>query len=123
MFEISIQSYFSSAHNLRDYNGQCEAVHGHNWKVEVFVKSKELNDIGLAIDFKDLKKITKNILSELDHKNLNEIPPFDKINPSSENIARFLFNRIKKEIKVPSVTVSKISVWESHNSVASYFEE
>jgi 6-pyruvoyltetrahydropterin/6-carboxytetrahydropterin synthase len=98
-------------------------VHGHNWKVEVFVKSKELNDIGLAIDFKDLKKITKNILSELDHKNLNEIPPFDKINPSSENIARFLFNRIKKEIKVPSVTVSKISVWESHNSVASYFEE
>ncbi len=77
----------------------------------------------MAIDFKDLKNITKNILSELDHKNLNEIPPFDKINPSSENIARFLFNRIKKEIKVPAVTVSKISVWESHNSVASYFEE
>ena len=123
MFEISIQSYFSSAHNLRDYKGQCEDVHGHNWKVEVFVKSKELNDIGLAIDFKDLKNITKNILSELDHKNLNEIPPFDNINPSSENIALFLFHRINKEIKVPSVTVSKISVWESHNSVASYFEE
>ena len=123
MFEISIQSSFASAHRLRNYKGQCEALHGHNWKVEVYVKSQKLNDIGLAIDFKDLKEITKKILSGLDHKYLNDIPPFDEINPSSENIARFLFNRIKEEIKDPSVSVSKISVWESDTSFASYFEE
>ncbi len=123
MFEISIQSSFASAHRLRNYKGQCESLHGHNWKVDVSVKSQKLNDIGLAIDFKDLKEITKKILSELDHKYLNEIPPFDEINPSSENISRFLYNRIKEDIKDPSVSVSKVSVWESENSVASYFEE
>lgn len=123
MFEISIQSSFSSAHRLRNYKGQCEAVHGHNWKVAVYVLSKELNDIGLAIDFRDLKEATKTILSGLDHKYLNEIPPFDKINPSSENLACFLYQRLKEEIKDSPVKVSKISVWESDNAVASYFEE
>lgn len=123
MFEISIQKSFASAHRLRNYDGQCEAVHGHNWKVEVFVRTGDLNAIGLAIDFKDLKDITRSVLSELDHKYLNEIPPFDEINPSSENIARYLYHRLKAEIKAPGVSVSKISVWESDNAVASYFED
>lgn len=123
VFEISIQKTFSSAHRLRNYNGQCEAVHGHNWKVEVFVRAKDPNPLGLAMDFKDLKDITRNILSDLDHKYLNEVPPFDKINPSSENIARYLYDRLKAEIQEPGVSVSKISVWESDNAVASYFED
>lgn len=123
MFEIAIQKTFSAAHRLRNYNGQCEAVHGHNWKVEVFIRAKDLNPLGLAMDFKDLKDITSRILSDLDHKYLNEVPPFDQINPSSENIARYLYDRLKAEIPEPGVSVAKISVWESDNAVASYYED
>ena len=91
MYEISIQTVFSAAHRLRNYQGDCEALHGHNWKVQVTVQTHKLNEIGLAIDFKMLKKITNEALSRLDHACLNDIAPFDDMNPSSENIARVLF--------------------------------
>src|SRR3989304_1721426 len=99
MYELTIISDFAAAHNLRGYEGECENLHGHNWKVEVMVTSKELNKIGLAVDFRVLKKMLEGILEKLDHKYLNEILPFDKENPSSENIARYIFNQFKKEIK------------------------
>jgi len=99
MYELTILSDFAAAHNLRGYEGECENLHGHNWKVEVMVTSKELNKIGLAVDFRVLKKMLEGILEKLDHKYLNEILPFDKENPSSENIARYIFNQFKKRLK------------------------
>ena len=105
MYELTILSDFAAAHNLRGYEGECENLHGHNWKVEVMVTSKELNKIGLAVDFRVLKKMLEGILEKLDHKYLNEILPFDKENPSSENIARYIFNQFKKGIKGKGIKV------------------
>ena len=123
MFEISIQTTFSAAHRLRHYQGDCEALHGHNWKVEVTVASSGLNAIGLGIDFRELKQKTSKILSQLDHTCLNELPYFQELNPSSEHIARFLFNELKGELDVPPVSLKKVSVWESENSWVTYTED
>ena len=122
MYELTILSDFAAAHNLRGYEGECENLHGHNWKVEVMVTSKELNKIGLAVDFSVLKKMLEGILEKLDHKYLNEILPFDKENPSSENIARYIFNQLKKDIKGKGKKVARVRVWESDNAAATYYE-
>ena len=122
MYELTILSDFAAAHNLRGYEGECENLHGHNWKVEVMVTSKELNKIGLAVDFRVLKKMLEGILEKLDHKYLNEILPFDKENPSSENIARYIFNQFKKEIKGKGIKGARVGVWESDNAAATYYE-
>jgi 6-pyruvoyltetrahydropterin/6-carboxytetrahydropterin synthase len=122
MYEISIQTVFSAAHRLRNYQGDCEALHGHNWKVQVTVQARTLNDIGLAIDFKMLKKITNETLDRLDHSCLNDIAPFGEMNPSSENIARVLFEDMKTSIAAFGVSLVKISVWESDNAWATYSE-
>ncbi len=123
MFEVSIDTYFSAAHRLRNYQGNCEALHGHNWKVQVTVQAVALNDIGIAIDFKELKQKTYAIVARLDHTCLNDVPPFHDINPSSEHIARFLFNELKKEFHTPALCIKKISVWESENSWVTYYED
>jgi 6-pyruvoyltetrahydropterin/6-carboxytetrahydropterin synthase len=122
MYEISIQTVFSAAHRLRNYQGDCEALHGHNWKVQVTVQTHTLNDIGLAIDFKMLKKITNETLGRLDHTCMNDVAPFCDVNPSSENIARVLFEEMKTSIAAFGVSLVKISVWESDNAWASYSE-
>ncbi|MBI5875035.1 MAG: 6-carboxytetrahydropterin synthase QueD [Deltaproteobacteria bacterium] len=122
MYELTIISDFAAAHNLRGYEGECENLHGHNWKVEVTVAGKGLNKIGLAKDFKVLKRILEGILEELDHKYLNEIPPFDKENPSSENIARHIFKQFQKGIKGKGVKAAKVKVWESDRAAATYYE-
>ncbi len=122
MFELSVQSSFAAAHRLRNYKGKCEALHGHNWKVVITVQATELNDIGLAIDFQELKTILNRALQPLDHACLNDIPPFTELNPSSENIARFLFGLLGRELQQTPVTLKKVSVWESENSGAAYFE-
>lgn len=123
MYELMIKTYFASAHNLRDYQGACEMLHGHNWKVEVFVKAESLDSIGLALDFKILKEKTRHLIEEIDHKYLNELHPFTEINPSSENIARYLFRRLSEGLGHYPVKVSKVNVWESENACASYYEE
>jgi 6-pyruvoyltetrahydropterin/6-carboxytetrahydropterin synthase len=148
MFDISIKEEFSSAHNLRGYKGKCEALHGHNWQVEVVVSSKELDEIGMAIDFKRLKEIVNCAIKELDHKYLNELPYFsavggsasggkkvnpvrkkvvkDKyrfsngVNPTSENIAKYIFDKINLLIKKESVVLKSVSIWESQDSKATY---
>lgn len=122
MYELTIISDFAAAHNLRFYEGECERLHGHNWKVEVTVAGRRLDRSGLAMDFKVLKKILENILERLDHKYLNEIMPFDRENPSSENIARYIFNQFKKEIKGKGIKVARVRVWESDNAAATYYE-
>lgn len=111
--------YFSSAHNLRNYHGNCENLHGHNWKVEAFLESKELDEDGILVDFKVLKRELKNILSNLDHKYINEIDYFNEVNPTSENIACYIYNELKK---VFGGMVAKVIVWESENSAAEYYE-
>jgi 6-pyruvoyltetrahydropterin/6-carboxytetrahydropterin synthase len=123
VYELKIKSDFSAAHNLRGYEGVCESLHGHNWYVEVFVKSPGLNDIGLVIDFKELKAHTKEVTFELDHKYLNDLDYFKKVNPSSENIAKYIFDELEKKIKTADVVLSKVSVYESLNSSATYYKE
>jgi 6-pyruvoyltetrahydropterin/6-carboxytetrahydropterin synthase len=122
MFELMIESQFSAAHQLRGYMGKCEKLHGHNWRVQVTVSSEKLNDTGMAIDFHELKKIANEALSSLDHSMLNDVFPFTEINPSSENIAKWLYDSIKKRIAGTDTTLSSVTVWESDTSSATYYE-
>lgn len=121
MFEIMVKSQFSAAHRLRNLHGKCEQLHGHNWKVEVSVESKRLNREGLVMDFEVLKQKLNNILKEFDHKFLNELPYFMKKEPSSENIAKYIFIKLKKDLKKYRVVLKKVSTWESETSCASYY--
>jgi len=123
MYQISVKSSFSAAHNLREYKGKCEQLHGHNWNVELFLESRSLNREGMVMDFKDAKSILDKIIEFLDHKYINEISPFDRINPTSENIARFIFKKVKSEFKNKSLKVIKADVWETDSSRASYYEK
>ena len=122
MYELMIETKFSAAHQLRAYEGRCERLHGHNWKVKVYVVSEVLNDIGLAMDFKDLKDETNELLSVLEHSFLNDIFPFTEINPSSENIAKWIYDNLSKKLNKEFLQVSMVTVWESDNAAASYFE-
>jgi 6-pyruvoyltetrahydropterin/6-carboxytetrahydropterin synthase len=123
MYELMIEDTFSSAHQLRGYKGKCEALHGHNWKVQIHVSAERLNEIDIAVDFHDLKKWTKEVLEQLDHGFLNEIFPFTEINPSSENIARWIFESLKKKINTDHVRLSAVTVWESDSASATYYED
>ena len=122
MFELDVEREFSSAHNLKGYNGNCSEKHGHNWGVQVFVRSNSLDEIGIAVDFKALKRELDAILLELDHKDLNTIPPFDTINPTSENIARIIYQELSRRLNDDRIKVARVSVEESPGSRASYFE-
>jgi len=125
MFVLTIEDYFASAHQLRGYKGKCENIHGHNWRVILSVKGEVLNDIGLLIDFNDLKDILKKITGYLDHKNLNDIEPFTAINPSSENIAEFIAARAQEEISRinPGLLVESITIWESNTSRCTFYPD
>lgn len=121
MYRIKIYDRFASAHFLNGYKGECESLHGHNWKVEVEVQGEKLDDIGMLMDFKLLKSILHDILKNLDHRLLNDISPFRESNPSSEIIAGYIYGRVRE--KLPhGISIYSVSVWESENSVASYFE-
>lgn len=119
--EVMIEMGFSSAHALRGYQGKCENTHGHNYKVEVYVRGQKLNHIGLLIDFKELKSATKKIVDYLDHKNINELPPFDtEVNPSAEEMAVFFLQEVGRQINDDRVQVYKVRVWETDTCVATY---
>jgi 6-pyruvoyltetrahydropterin/6-carboxytetrahydropterin synthase len=123
MFEIKIESSFSGAHRLRDYKGQCENLHGHNWKVEVFVASPEVGKNGMVLDFRELKDATQAVLETIDHRYLNEIPYFSEINPSSENIAKYIFDRVRARLGERRARITKVTAWESNGACASYYED
>ena len=123
MFELMIETYFSAAHQLRGYRGHCEKLHGHNWKVQVYVLADKLNDVELAMDFHDLKKLTDEVLEPLDHSFLNDIFPFTEKNPSSENIAKWIFDSLKKRLPEETASLSGVTVWDSESASATYFEE
>lgn len=121
MFQLTVHDYFSSAHQLHGYKGKCEAVHGHNWKIEATVQGERLNEIGLLMDFTDLKKLLKNIIDPLDHVMLNEIDGFRDNNPSSEIIARYIYKKIEEGLPA-GITAASVTVWESENARAAYSE-
>lgn len=122
MYRLTIKTGFAAAHNLINYQGDCENLHGHNWKVEVTVTARELDQAGLAIDFKVLKRETNALLDELDHKYVNQHHFFQNISPSSENISRYLFQELSKRLNDHNVKVERIGVWESDNACAEYYE-
>ncbi|ADJ26743.1 6-pyruvoyl tetrahydropterin synthase and hypothetical protein [Dehalogenimonas lykanthroporepellens BL-DC-9] len=118
MYRISVESHFDSAHFLRGYGGKCEQLHGHRYRVMVKVAAAELDDTGLACDFTELKALLKPVLARYDHTLLNDVPPFDTINPSAENIARVIFEALAPEIT--GVQLESVTVWESPESSAEY---
>ncbi len=122
MYELKIITHFAAAHRLKDFHGACENLHGHNWKIEVYVSGKRLGKDGLLCDFKLIKEKTEKILKELDHTYLNELPPFRDRNPSSENIAEYIFDRLSREINDDNMKVSKVAAWESDTACATYYE-
>ncbi|MBU0993739.1 MAG: 6-carboxytetrahydropterin synthase QueD [Proteobacteria bacterium] len=120
MFELKIVTHFAAAHNLKMVAQKCENLHGHNWKVETSVIGSQLNAAGVLIDFGELKGYVKQIMNDLDHKYLNELDYFTGGNPSSENIAVYIANRLQDLIHEKGATVSKVTVWESENACATY---
>ena len=123
MYELKIITEFSAAHNLRNFRGKCEALHGHNWKVEVVLSGKNLDASGVVLDFAEVKGATSEIMSEIDHRYLNDLPFFMENNPSSENIARYIFHRLQAKIDNDQVRIRRVTAWESQDACASYLGE
>jgi len=113
MYEISVEKHFDAAHFLRGYRGKCEALHGHRFRAVARVNATKLDDIGLAYDFAELKRHLNDILARFDHTCLNDVPPFDKINPSSENIAAAIYGELRSKLAGAPVALSAVEVWES----------
>ena len=122
MYQVTIEQHFDAAHALRGYKGKCEALHGHRFRVVVKVKATGLDDIGLAYDFIELNGKLKAILDRFDHTCLNNVPPFDKLNPSSENIASTIYGELQSALKEAPVTLVSVEVWESPESGVEYRE-
>ncbi len=126
MFFVKVKTYFSSAHNLRNYKGSCEMLHGHNWVVEATFKGRRLDETGMLFDFRSARKWLYEVIEGLDHKYLNELPQFKDTNPTSENIARYIFVRLRDKLRkeqVLKVQVANITIWENERSAASYEED
>ncbi len=121
MYELKIITQFAAAHRLENFYGKCEGLHGHNWKVEVLLAGPRLDEAGLLMDFGQIKARTNSLLEEIDHKYLNELEPFRGQNPSSENLARYLFEQLAAALNREGIRVSRVNVWESDSSCASYF--
>jgi 6-pyruvoyltetrahydropterin/6-carboxytetrahydropterin synthase len=119
MFTAKVIEGFSAAHRLRGYQGDCERLHGHNYRVEVAVESPQLDAAGIVMDFRDLKQILKDVLNGLDHQYLNDLEPFTTINPSAENIAEYIFHAVSGSIKTP-VVLKEVTVWENDSCCVTY---
>ena len=125
MFEVTIEETFAAGHALRNYKGKCENVHGHNYRCQVTLEGEQLDDIGLLVDFVELKRVVHSVLDRMDHQWLNDFPPFDKLNPSAENIAKYFFdqtNALLKGITNGRVHVKDITIWETDTTTARYSE-
>lgn len=122
VYEIYVKDHFSAAHALRGYDGCCSNVHGHNWIVETYIQCSKLNKMGFGVDFMDVKQVVSDILGKLDHTNLNDVAEFGNINPTSENIAKFLYTEMSRRLNSERVKVSKVMVMESPGCGSSYQE-
>jgi 6-pyruvoyltetrahydropterin/6-carboxytetrahydropterin synthase len=120
MYELKVITQFGAAHQLKETGGECENLHGHNWKVEVYVKGERLDRHGLLVDFKVLKEETREIIERLDHKYLNELEWFRDMNPTSENISRLIYELLSLKINNEKISVSRVTTWESDTACATY---
>lgn len=123
VFEVYVKTHFSAAHRLEGYPGDCARAHGHNWIVEAYVKCRELDQIGIGIDFRDIKKAVKEVLFGLDHFDLNDLEPFRTANPTSENVAKYIYQELSKKMNTDTAKVSRIKVCETPGAGAYYWEE
>ncbi|OFW35884.1 MAG: 6-carboxytetrahydropterin synthase QueD [Acidobacteria bacterium RIFCSPLOWO2_12_FULL_60_22] len=130
MFQVSVEETFAAGHALRGYRGKCENVHGHNYKIHVILEGPSLNSIGLLYDFKDLKEAIQRAIRKLDHRFLNEIPPFDVVNPSAENLAKYLYEEVSRLLEEAGsgnagapCNVRRVTVWETETTKATYFAD
>jgi len=124
MYEISAFGHFDAAHFLRGYPGKCANIHGHRWKAEITLQGEKLSQMGILIDFMDVKSMLKEVLEIFDHKMINDVPPFDDLNPTAENIARFIFEQMADKLGDQTgsgVRITKVTVWESDTASATYF--
>ena len=122
MYDLTIEREFSAAHRLRGYQGQCAHLHGHNYRVQVTVRGDKLDEVGMTLDFSDLGDICEAVLSDLDHANLNEVPPFDEMNPTSENLARYVYEQIAARLPA-QVRMRAVTVYESPRSWVTWSED
>jgi len=124
MFEVTVEHTFAAGHSLREYKGKCENVHGHNYRVQVTVEGERLNRIGLLVDFVDLKRNVRAVCERLDHQFINDLEPFTTVNPSAENIAKYLYDEVTTALDLtnsdPPVRISQVKVWETDTSIALY---
>jgi 6-pyruvoyltetrahydropterin/6-carboxytetrahydropterin synthase len=121
MYEVNRERSFSAAHRLRGYSGKCESLHGHNWKVRIHVRAEVLDPIGMVVDFKTLGRELDRVLAGLDHALINDVPPFDGLNPTAENLARHIAEEMDRAISDERVRVHRCEVWESDGAAATYF--
>ena len=124
MFEVSAEQSFAAGHALRGYKGKCENVHGHNYRIRVTIEGEQLNSIGLLVDFVEMKRLMKEIIEYWDHKFINDLPPFDEINPTAENMAKWFFERMQEGLangvaEVPA-RIKEVKVWETDRNIATY---
>ncbi|HKK05694.1 MAG TPA: 6-carboxytetrahydropterin synthase QueD [Gammaproteobacteria bacterium] len=122
-YNMRIVTDFAAAHLLRGYEGPCSRLHGHNWKVEVEVMARALDEVGMGLDFKLIKDSTRRLVGDLDHRNLNDIPPFDEVNPTAENIAAYLYRGLSDELNDERVKVSAVTLWETERACVRYTED
>ena len=122
-YRLKVLTEFASAHTLRDYPGACSRMHGHNWKVETEVEASALDEVGMAVDFKQMKNAAREVGERLDHRYLNELEPFDKINPTAENIAAYMYREIAARLNSDTVKVCAVTLWETDRACVRYSEE
>lgn len=122
LYTLTVVTDFSASHIIPGHPGKCARLHGHNWKVEISVQARELNDLGMAVDFADVKQVAKTVIDEVDHRHLNDIPPFNIISPTAENVSAWLHQRLSKLINTKNVTVSAVTLWETDRSRVQYSE-
>ena len=120
LYTLKIVTDFASAHTLRGYPGACSRMHGHNWKVEVEVAARHLDEVGMGLDFKAIKRVTKDVADELDHQYLNDLAPFREVNPTAENIAAYLYREISARLNDTRVQVAAVTLWETERACVRY---
>lgn len=124
LFGVKVYLEFAAAHHIRGYDGECSRPHGHNFKVEVEATTPQINQIGLAFDFKDFKKLVKQLVDRFDHQDLNTVEPFDKINPTAETLAHYFFNELESKIsntaELKNMNLKKVTIWENDRSAATF---
>jgi 6-pyruvoyltetrahydropterin/6-carboxytetrahydropterin synthase len=122
-YALKILTDFASAHTLRGYPGACARMHGHNWKVEVEMEANRLDELGMGVDFKVIKQATQEITGRLDHQYLNDLKPFDRLNPTAENIAAHLYQALSEQLNRPHLKVSAVTLWETDRACVRYSED